>query len=260
PDAVAPHAAAPHAAAPSDLATLLEQLRSELSRLTRERSAVARLGAELQREIDAAERRIAQYADDRGVPATLADMARSVDGLRRRLAVAERERQRALDTGLRERGRAEAEAHGRERAQRHAALLERLSPTVGDGDLFLAECVECWEMSASADDRERHPWRDPRLGGSFLASLDRVNIARRRVASTCALLACGRIHESAGAAVHELRTGSGPTAPQRRREDGATAWRCSVTEGAGAVRLHYWQLPDGSVELARVGYHDDVSM
>jgi hypothetical protein len=60
--------------------------------------------------------------------------------------------------------------------------------------------------------------------------------------------------------VHELRTGKGATTPQRRREDGATGWRCSITEGGGAVRLHYWQLRDGSVELARVGYHDDSSI
>lgn len=63
--------------------------------------------------------------------------------------------------------------------------------------------------------------------------------------------------ERGGRKHHELRTGHQASQPQQvRASDGATAWRvhlCSV------VRLHYWLLPDGRVELSRVtnGNHND---
>jgi hypothetical protein len=247
-------------AAPGDLQRLLGQVRVEVSRLHRERSAAELLSRRLDEEIRAAERRIAQYADDRGLPAALSSMTRSIEALRRQLAVAERERQRALDRALKESGRADGDARTRERVEERVKLLERASPDIGEEDLFIAECMECWEAGTEPSDRTRYPWRAPALSEDFLASAESVHIGRRQIASACALVACGRIREVRGAALHELRTGKGATTPQRRRDDGATAWRCSISEGSGAVRLHYWQLPDGSVELARLGYHDDTSI
>jgi hypothetical protein len=45
------------------------------------------------------------------------------------------------------------------------------------------------------------------------------------------------------------------------REDGARAWRVSLQSNTPAARrLHYWVLPDGSIELAKVGVHDDMSI
>ena len=42
------------------------------------------------------------------------------------------------------------------------------------------------------------------------------------------------------------------------REDGASAWRSYVEQkAASARRLHYWTLPGGAIELARVVLHDD---
>ena len=39
------------------------------------------------------------------------------------------------------------------------------------------------------------------------------------------------------------------------------AWRVSLQVGApSARRLHYWQLQDGSVELAKVCVHNDFTM
>jgi hypothetical protein len=238
----------------------LERAPALLPRLKREYSEVERASQRLAREIGAAEQRIVQYAEDRGLPAVLTDMRRSVEALRRQLEIAERERQRALDDALKATQRADEERRTREGAQRQVTLLERLTPNVGEGDLFIAECMECWESSTTPDDRQTYPWHAPLLGDGFLASLASVNVNLRQVASTCAHIASGRIHEIAGAALHELRTGKGPTDPQRRRADGAAAWRCTITASAGGVRLHYWQLPDGRVELAKVGYHDDSSI
>lgn len=60
---------------------------------------------------------------------------------------------------------------------------------------------------------------------------------------------------------HAMRTGSSQTAPEKFREDGAAARRCYLEKGvAAARRLHYWLLPDGSVELASVNVHDDFTI
>ena len=40
------------------------------------------------------------------------------------------------------------------------------------------------------------------------------------------------------------------------RQDGGKAWRLYV----GDYRLHYWQLSDGSVELSKVGVHNDMTI
>lgn len=61
---------------------------------------------------------------------------------------------------------------------------------------------------------------------------------------------CGHKH-------HELRIGPQPNQPQQiRGSDGATAWRVHL---CGVIRLHYWLLSDGRVELSRVtnGNHND---
>ena len=41
--------------------------------------------------------------------------------------------------------------------------------------------------------------------------------------------------------------------------DGAKAFRLHLQQGShSACRLHYWQLSDGTIELANVGIHDDI--
>jgi hypothetical protein len=58
--------------------------------------------------------------------------------------------------------------------------------------------------------------------------------------------------------VHALRENAGGEAPQVRREDGAKCFRAAIERNvAGARRLHFWRLPDGTVELSRVVVHDD---
>lgn len=56
-------------------------------------------------------------------------------------------------------------------------------------------------------------------------------------------------------AVHALRTGSGGNDPQRVRDsDKAKAQRRDIDR---EFHLHYWELADGTVELASVVYHND---
>lgn len=59
-------------------------------------------------------------------------------------------------------------------------------------------------------------------------------------------------------AVHALRENISGGAPQReRRSDGAKAYRRDIDY---EYHLHYWQCPDGIVELASMGHHNDFSI
>ena len=61
---------------------------------------------------------------------------------------------------------------------------------------------------------------------------------------------------------HQLRLGDGGNSPTRRRSwDDAVAHRCYLEHKTpSARRLHYWVLPDGSVEFASVNLHDDMNI
>ena len=61
---------------------------------------------------------------------------------------------------------------------------------------------------------------------------------------------------------HPLRAADIGTAPVRTRSsDGATARRCYIERDVpAALRLHYWLLPDGTVELASVNDHCDMNI
>jgi exosome complex RNA-binding protein Csl4 len=59
---------------------------------------------------------------------------------------------------------------------------------------------------------------------------------------------------------HPLREGDESSKPPVVREDGALANRAYIeSHTSQARRLHYWKLKDGSIELSRVGLHDDFT-
>lgn len=69
---------------------------------------------------------------------------------------------------------------------------------------------------------------------------------------------CETVDKQSMRSVHSLRTGPGGNDPQRRRaSDKANAWRRDIDR---EYHLHYWELPNGSVELATVGVHDDFDI
>jgi hypothetical protein len=69
---------------------------------------------------------------------------------------------------------------------------------------------------------------------------------------------CEAIDKRSLRSIHPLRTGPGGNAPQRRRSfDNAKAWRRDIDH---EYHLHYWDLPDGSIELATVGIHSDYAI
>jgi hypothetical protein len=60
---------------------------------------------------------------------------------------------------------------------------------------------------------------------------------------------------------HALREGDESSRPEVVRETDGAACRRAYLEShtAQARRLHYWKLRDGSIELSRVGLHDDYT-
>lgn len=60
---------------------------------------------------------------------------------------------------------------------------------------------------------------------------------------------------------HPLREGLGPGTPQQRRQtDGAKARRIPVTKHQTGLQLHYWQVPDNSMEFASVRPHGNFNI
>ena len=125
------------------------------------------------------------------------------------------------------------------------------------------EVLLAWESACTGNDRDRWPLpQDYRVGGFFLSSLAALEgIGRAKIVEVCAEVLCGRAATQVGREVHPLRSGDGGDAPQRIREDGAKAFRASLQVSTpSARRLHYWRLPDGRLELSKVGVHDDLTI
>lgn len=111
---------------------------------------------------------------------------------------------------------------------------------------------------------EQHARRLPGydLGPGFLESLRKLEgIKAEKVADVVFEIVTGLAAQLPGREVHRLRTGPGGDNPVRSREDGAVAWRSSLQVNTpSARRIHYWMLPDGRFEFARVATHDDFSV
>lgn len=120
-----------------------------------------------------------------------------------------------------------------------------------------------WEGACTGNDRDTWPLADGYLVGPFLLpSMSTLEgITRSKIVEVCAEVLCGRAASQPSREVHPLRNGEGGDAPQRVRADGAKAYRVSLQVNTpSARRLHYWRLPDGRIELSKVGVHDDLSI
>lgn len=193
-----------------------------------------------------------------------------VDDLRQQLAAA-MERCEALDRRAdkeevkQRRLRAElTAAHDKARTEQRAArrLARELDTLASAAARARAAIRQCWLDRTTPADRERFPWREPLLGPEFLDSVELLEgISASRVFEVCAEVASGRARVGGGLQVHALRAGTGNGSGQVVRADGARAFRASLQiRTAAARRLHFWELPDGRIELAKVGYHDDFTI
>jgi hypothetical protein len=116
--------------------------------------------------------------------------------------------------------------------------------------------LEQHEEALSPEDRERWPLCQYVYGPRFLRSIQahRVPTPLKRVAWVCAMIACDRGSRLSGLEVHELI--SRQTKRQITREDGARGWRAVLQHRAGGPRIHFWILPDKTIEFDQVGKHD----
>jgi predicted RNA-binding protein with RPS1 domain len=245
-----------------------------LRELRAEASQVRQL---LERDLSEARLRLLELAEGQtkeligSTEAALASARGEAADYRERLAAAEDDRRQLLQRLKEEReSRKETERHNarlRKELRSERAELDRLERRMATGGLdegerFVREVRDEWERRTSPSDRAHYPWREPALGPEFLESLASVQgVRREKVAEVCAHVVSGRAAEIAGLELHPLRTSEAGDAPQRERADRAKAWRCSIQTGTpSARRLHYWRLPDGSVEIAKVVYHDDLSI
>jgi hypothetical protein len=209
-----------------------------------------------------------------GAPSALQDEVRR---LRERVAEMEEERQ-----GLRQEVQAirldRAEAIRSLREQLQAArrdvkaredALEHLRGRLHGYDVhedpeeqLRHEVEKAWRRLYTGSDAVDWAMRPYLIGPAFLASVDALQgIERSKIIEVCVDVVTHRAAVIAARDLHPLRVSEAGGSPQRVRPDGATAWRVSLQQlTASARRLHYWQMRDGSVELASVGTHDDMAI
>lgn len=256
------------------LSALFDDSKRRLARLQGE---AAQIRQGLERDLADVRRRILEVAEAEtsqmiGSTQQALDAARAeAQELRAQLTVIEQDRDRLLerlrDTASRaeraERDARDAQAslsREREAADQLRADLRRIAP---DEPTRLRDAIRsAWLRATTPADRDQYGWREPVLGEDFLPSLTYVHgVSRERVVEVCAEVVCGRARERTGLEVHPLRTSEGGGTPQLVRADGAKAYRASLQVNTpSARRLHYWELPDGGVELAKIAYHDDFSI
>jgi len=114
------------------------------------------------------------------------------------------------------------------------------------------------EHSTEADRRERPPLPF-RIGPKFLATLRELEgVSEEKVIDVCAEVILGVAERKKGRTMHPLGDGAAHLDPRTRSRDGAKAWRCALQiKTPSARRLHWWRLPDGTIEFASVNKHDD---
>ncbi|TFC49268.1 hypothetical protein E3T26_00010 [Cryobacterium sp. TMT1-21] len=123
------------------------------------------------------------------------------------------------------------------------------------------EILLAWVDRVPESDREEWPLPHSYvLGERFpdsLAGLDDGQLAKAFKASVDVLT--GRVKTLTGRHLHALRQGAGPADPHLLRWDGARCMRVSIEQNTPAARrMHFWQLPDGGIELGRIVTHDDM--
>lgn len=146
---------------------------------------------------------------------------------------------------------------------RRPKLVESPRPQFADREQgFRYLVLTKWALQTPPGQQEGRPLPDYDLGPGFLDSLDKLDgIKDEKVAEVVFEIVTGVAPQKQSRGVHRLRTGTGPEAPDRTREDGAVCWRAYLQVNTpSARRIHYWILPGGKVEVARVAIHDDFEV
>lgn len=127
---------------------------------------------------------------------------------------------------------------------------------------FRYEVEQLWLWTVSETERDEQPLHAYRLGRDWLTSMETIELVdRRKILDVTVEVLTGRAAASTARRLRRMRTSVAGDSGPRTRGDGATAWRCDLKQGtASAPRLMYWKLPDGTIELAKVAAHDDMTL
>ena len=143
------------------------------------------------------------------------------------------------------------------------AISDRRNNFVTGEEWIEEEIRRAWLDSYLPADREAFPlnrfrWR---ILPSFVETFSQFDDGQQTKALRVAVhVITGRIAEANMPEDHPLREHDSATAPEVVRSDGAKCRRTYIeSHTPSARRLHYWKLPDGSIELSRVGLHDDYT-
>lgn len=125
---------------------------------------------------------------------------------------------------------------------------------------FRHEVIGTWAARTGASDKQQYPLAPFVIGAGFLDSVREIGDRYTdKVLRGVVDALTGRAAEIPARQLHRLREGPGGSDPYVTRHDGALCWRLSLEIGAASARrLHYWQVPGGTIELSRVVLHDDI--
>lgn len=203
-----------------------------------------------------------------GLTAEISGLQREKESLRTQLLAGADERQTLrylLDQAERRANRAEhdlktARSRLRKASNTKASTQAGEGPQFADAEQgFRYRVLTQWATRTLPSEQPDRPLPDFIIGPHFLDSLERLEgIKEEKVADVVFEIVTGLAPQIPGREVHRLRTGNGGEDPVRTRDDGAVAWRASLqVKTPSARRIHYWVLPNGEIELARVATHND---
>jgi hypothetical protein len=147
------------------------------------------------------------------------------------------------------------------------ALRGQVSMAANDDHLF-ADALDqfdfevrlAWARRTTPDEKASLALAQYDVLDGFMQSLNDVDgISRQKVVDVVVDVLTGRVHDLDSRESHQLRVSDGGASRYVTREDGSTCWRVALQRNtAQARRLHFWQRPDGSVDLSAVRKHDDM--
>jgi hypothetical protein len=159
-----------------------------------------------------------------------------------------------LDEALRGRSPAVDQATQEHSAERPDATSDASPPNEGDVEGMLYKLIwSQWVDICPPNERAEHPPRRFAISSELIRTIvqRRVDVPIERLAWVCAMVIGDRAIGHVGIDAHIYRGNE-----ESERSDGAKAMRAALKRSAGGPRLHYWSLPNGTIEFAQIGYHD----
>jgi hypothetical protein len=149
-------------------------------------------------------------------------------------------------------------------ATSHDALLQQLGvwkvwDNARDEDSATNAINLCIEelLASGVDGRHRERFQ---LGTRFLESARHWSFSSRSDYARLLVETCARIVLNVPKNTIDTFHEAGSATRQRRRRDGALAFRTHLTKKGAGLRLMLWKLPDGTIEFANVGDKDELTI